>query len=116
VSENLTDKIVAYLSAHGWTGSKPGTAGAMWKGPGDWQVAVPFKLHGPSDGSTFAHIVDAIAGVEYRPRPVIAAEILDADASPSFQIAPAWTWIRLDGSDVEILTAGNTALCVRKAR
>ena len=40
----LADKTRAYLTAHGWTSTGDGIAGAMWTAPAGQRVAVPHWL------------------------------------------------------------------------
>lgn len=115
MSGDLADKIRAYLTAHGWTRGNPGTAGEMWTAPDGRKSAVPRRLSGPNDGDSFEWTVNMAWGVEYRPPAVIAAEILDPDGpEPAYSTAQAWTWTRLEGTDVEILADASVRLCVRR--
>jgi anti-anti-sigma regulatory factor len=112
-SAELADKTRAYLTAHGWTSGGDGEAGALWTAPDGRQVAVPHWL--AADDPMFRYLLTVVAYLECRQAPVVAAEIINPDAAePGYTFARAWTWTRVEGTDVEILADTEVRLCARR--
>lgn len=112
-SPELADKTRAYLTAHGWTSAGDGIAGAMWTAPGGQRVAVPHWL--AADEPMFRHLLTVVAHLEGREALDVAAGIIDPGApAPAYTFARAWTWTRVEGTDVEILADTEVRLCARR--
>jgi hypothetical protein len=109
-----------YLIKHGWAERSSGQEESRWAPPGH-ETGVLFHVsvtQGIAPGSScWSWLVGQIADREGRSPAVVAAEILDPGQDPPpLQAVHGYQWIRLDGTDAEVLAERPVRLCARPAR